>query len=296
MAGDRPQVSAVVISYNGMRFLPDCMRTLVDDLAPVSHEIIVIDNGSSDGSADFVADSFPDVRLIRNESNRGFAPAVNQGLSSASGEFVYLLNQDLRFPRGTITKLLDRIRRDKSIGLVGPAFVGFDGVLQKSARAFPTFRHVFYKAFFLDRLFPRHREFSSWKMGWFDHRTEMFVDQPMGAVMLMPMEVVKKVGLFDEIFPLVFNDVDYCRRIHAAGLKCLYYPGAEVEHYVGGSTSRIPYRLIVASHSSFYRYLGKYARWYQYPLLWISGVLLLEGMLVKLALAAVGIRSDRRNQ
>ena len=274
----RPEISAILISYNGMKFLPDCLPTLIANLKSFSHELIVIDNGSTDGSVGLIETLAPQARLIANGTNLGFAKAVNQGIDSARGEYLYILNQDLRFRNDSTKALLDRLKRDQAIGLIGPKFVGFDGVTQRSARAFPTYRHIFYRALLLDRIFPRHKDIGGWRMGWFDHETEMEVDQPMGAVMLIPRRVVDEVGLMDEKFWLLFNDVDYCRRIKLAGYKLLYYPGAIVEHYVGGSTSQIPYRLKWISHVALIRYLAKYARPHEYHLFLIATVLLLVSL------------------
>lgn len=281
------EISAIIISFNGMQFLPDCLRTLTDDLASLDHEIIVVDNGSNDGSVEFTKSTYPAVRVIENGKNLGFARAVNIGLKEARGQYFYVLNQDLRFPKGTASRLLTRLKADEQIGLIGPKYVGFDGKLQWSARAFPSYRHVFYRALFLDRLFPRHREFAGWRMGWFDHESEMSVDQPMGAVMLIPREVVEKVGYLDESFPILFNDVDYCRRIKQAGYRLLYYPEAVVEHFVGGSTRKRPVKLRITSHVALYRYLKKYARPVEYPLLWLSGLALWIGLVPLLLSAAI---------
>lgn len=284
---ERPTVSAIVIAWNGMRFVPDCFRTLTEDLKSVDHELIVVDNGSTDGTPEYISEHYPQVKLIRKDTNLGFAKAVNIGLKAACGEFLYILNQDLRFRPGTVRGLVDRIRQDDSIGLIGPGYVDFDGRRQGSARAFPTFRHIWYKAFLLSDLFPRHREFASWKMGWFDHETELFVDQPMGAVMLVPQRVVKEVGLMDESFVIFFNDVDWCRRIKEAGYRLLYYPGVTVEHFVGGSTRTRPIRMAAKMHRAMYRYLAKYARWYQYPLLWLSGLALAVGLIPQMLLTVI---------
>lgn len=275
MSENRPEISAILISYNGMTYLPDCLETLTDDLSDLSHELIVIDNNSTDGSHEFISSNYPDSNLIANSKNLGFAKAVNQGIKMAQGEYLYILNQDLRFDKGTAITLLGRLKQDPKIGMIGPKFVRFDRSLHHSARALPSYRHIFYRLFLLDRLLPTHREFSSWRMGWFDHETEMEVDQPMGAVMLLPREVIDKVGLMDEKFWLLFNDVDWCRRIKMAGYKLLYYPKAVVAHAVGGSTGKKPYRLRAVSHLYFYRYLKKYARPHEYPLLWICGLILL---------------------
>ena len=268
-------ISAVVIAWNGMKFLPDCLRTLTEDLKDLDHEIIVIDNGSEDGSPEFVADYYPDIKLIANESNRGFAHAVNQGFLEGEGEYYYILNQDLRFKQGTAKKLLERISQDESIGFIGPKFIYFDGPTQNSVRQFPTYKHVMYRALLLDRLFPKHPEFAGYRMKHFDHETEAFVDQPMGAVMMIPRRVVDDIGLMDENFPILFNDVDYCRRIHEAGYKCLYYPEAVVEHYVGASTSTMPVKIRYISHTSMFRYLKKYATPREYPALLLTGAVLM---------------------
>ena len=252
------EISAVIISYHGMKFLPDCLRTLGDDLKTLSHEIIVVDNGSTDGSVEFIQEQYPKVVLIENKTNLGFARAVNIGLQKARGRYLYILNQDLRFPNGTAQSLLERIKADESIGLIGPKYVGFDGVLQKTARAFPSYRHIFFRALLLDRLFPRSRTFASWRMGWFDHQTEMFVDQPMGAVMLVPRKIIDEIGFLDENFPIFFNDVDYCRRIKEAGYKLLYYPGAVVQHYAGASVRQRPVKMRFISSMALIRYLKKY--------------------------------------
>lgn len=286
-------ISAIIISFDGSKFLPDCLTTLREDLAGLTHQIIVVDNGSQDDSTELLKKSFPDVQLIENGANLGFAQAVNIGLARARGDYVYILNQDLRFRPGGTRTLMSRIQADPAIGLIGPKFVGFDGRLQHSARMFPTYRHIFYEALFLARLFPKHRELSSWRMGWFDHERERFVDQPMGSAMLIPRAVVDRIGLFDERFPIFFNDVDYCRRIHDAGYKLLYCPEAVVEHYQGASVKQQPVRMKIQSLFSFYRYLRKYARPAEMPLLWLSGLVMLLGLGPLLLITFVDSRRSR---
>jgi GT2 family glycosyltransferase len=279
-------LSAIIISYNGMRFLPDCLRTLTGDLSGLSHELVVVDNASTDGSAEFVSETYPGTKLIVNDANLGFARAFNLGVEASHGRYVCVCNQDLRFRPRCLTALLERLEEEPSLGLIGPAYYGFDGRLMPSARAFPRYRDILYYALLLDRVFPEHREFAAWKMGWFDHRSERYVDQPMGAVMMFPREVFDRVGLMDESFPVFGNDVDLCRRLDTTGLKRLYYPPAAVEHYVGGSTVRRPYRSIVESHRGLYRYFRKYAPRRAYPLLWLTGLLLLVGLIPRLGARA----------
>jgi GT2 family glycosyltransferase len=287
MSKSRPEISAIVILFHGRLFLPDLLRTLTDDLQFTRHELILVDNGSTDGSVEYVKEHYPNARLIENGKNLGFAPAVNIGLKAARGDYLYVLNQDLRFRKGATQSLLQRLKSEPGLGMIGPGYVYFDGRPHSSARALPTYRHVFYRALLLDRLFPHHREFSHWRMGWFDHTSEMDVEQPMGAVMLLPREVIIRVGLMDEAFPILFNDVDFCHRIKEAGYRLLYYPNAVVEHHVGASTSKRPYLMKVISHFSMYRYLKKHARWYEYPVLWSCGLLLLVGLGISLAVGFI---------
>lgn len=287
MSDTRIVVSAIVISYHGRKFLEDCLTTLIADLGDIQHEIIVVDNGSTDGSIEIVRAVAPQARLIEHGCNLGFAKAVNAGIAEARGRYLWILNQDIRVRRGCLKALLDRLALDEHIGMIGPKFVGFDGVLQYSARAFPKYRYVIYKALLLDRFSPGSREFGGWKMTWFDHESEMAVEQPMGSAMLIPRRVIEQVGMLDESFPIFFNDVDLCRRMHDAGFTLLYYPEAVIEHFVGGSTRRRPVRMVVESHRSLYRYLNKHARAREYPLLWLCGILLILGTLPRLAWAAI---------
>lgn len=273
------EISAIIISYNGREFLPECLSTLTHDLQSFQHEIIVVDNGSTDASCSWLRESYPDITLIANKTNLGFARGVNIGIAAAHGTHLFILNQDIRIRAGATRALVDRLRSESGLGMIGPKFVGFDGATQRSARSLPTYRHVLYEALLLSRVFPRHWEFGSWRMGWFDHEHEMYVEQPMGSAMMLPRDVIERVGLFDERFPIFFNDVDFCRRLKDAGYRALYFPRAVIEHYVGGSTRRRPMVMKVESHRSMYRYLAKYAQWYEFPLLWVCGLLLLIGVI-----------------
>jgi GT2 family glycosyltransferase len=282
----RCELSAIIISFNGREFLADCITTLKESLKGIVHEIIIVDNGSSDGSIKLIQSAHNDLTIIENGANLGFAKAVNIGIRAANGEYMFILNQDLKFHSQSVRILLDRIKSQPNIGMIGPKFVGIDGKLQHSARALPTFRNVWYDALLLSHLFPQHHEFSSWRMGWFDHETEAIVDQPLGSAMMIPRRVIEKVGLFDERFPIFFNDVDFCHRLKDAGWQALYYPSAVVEHYLGGSTRQRPLAMKIESHRSMYRYLAKYARWYESPALWAAGFLLMVGLALSILLSA----------
>jgi hypothetical protein len=282
---ERLKISVVIPAYNGRDFLAACLESLVAELAAladVDHEVIVVDDGSADGTPSIVRDKFPSCRLMEHERNHGFTAAVNTGIDHSTGDVLFLLNQDTRLRPGCVQHLLSRLMSAADIGAVGPKFVGFDGRLQKCARSFPTYRHVWYDALLLSRLFPGSREFGSWRMSWFDHTTEREVDQPMGAALMIRGSALDEVGMLDDSFAMFFSDVDLCRRLVNAGYRNLYCPGAIVEHHVGGSTSKRPCRWRTASHAGMYRYLRKHSVWYSRPALWLTGMVLWLGLLPSL--------------
>lgn len=257
---NRPTVSAVIIAYQGVRFIPDCLRTVAAELADYRHEIIVVDNYSTDGTREFIETRYPEVKLIRNERNEGFARAVNQGIKASQYEYVWLLNQDIRIRPGCLATLVDFYRRADRPGVVGPRYLGFDGRLQLSCRRFPRYHHLLSELSGLAYLFKKSLLFNGWKMGDFDHLSSREVEQPMGAVMLIHRDRFAQVGLLDETFPMFFNDVDFCRRLSAAGFKNYYCFDAVVEHYVGGSVSRHKPRMVWLAHRAMYRYFVKVER------------------------------------
>jgi len=279
MTNNEQKISVVIISYNGIDYIDDCIASVIVSLENTNYEIIDIDNGSKDGTVELIKEKYPSVHLIENKSNLGFAKAVNQGLKQATGDYILLLNQDTKIIDRAIPKLAERIQQDNNIGCIGPMFVNPDGTAQKSARTFPRYRDLFYEFSGLAYLFPHSKIFSRWKMGWFDHKSELNVDQPMGAALMIRRKVIENVGFFDEDYPIFFNDVDYCRRILKAGYTNLYYPEAVIMHHVGTSTRKRKAAMIMESHRSMYNYFRKYnINLFSRPLLYFwGGVLYITG-------------------
>jgi GT2 family glycosyltransferase len=229
-----------------------------------------------------IEEKYPEMILIHNSTNFGFAPAVNQGLRISRGEYILVLNQDIRIIGDAIIQLVEQLKKDNRIGVVGPKFIGFDGVLQKSGRAFPRYRDLLYEFTGLSYLFPKSPIFGHWKMGWFDHLTEREIDQPMGAAMMFRKNLIDEIGLFDEQFRIFFNDVDFCRRAKDKGYLNLYYPGAVIEHFLGGSTRKAKPNMIFESHRAMYLYFKKYSRRIiGRPLLYFWGLTLFVAAIIR---------------
>lgn len=257
---DKPSVSAIVISYNGARFIADCLATLKADLADYPHEIIIVDNHSTDGAVEYIRQHHPDVILIRNDANLGFARAVNQGIEAAHHEYLWILNQDIRIRPGCLAALLVCAATLDRPGVIGPRYVGFDGRPQYPCRRFPRYHHLLFEMTGLAYLFRRSRLFNGWKMGDFDHAGSRPVEQPMGAAMLVARSAIADVGPMDESFGIFFNDVDFCRRLQEAGYVNYYCVDGLIEHYVGGSVSRRKARMVWLSHIAMFRYFKKWER------------------------------------
>jgi len=275
MTPARAQVSVCIVSWNVRDDLLTCLDSLRAGGAGLSTEIIVVDNASTDGTVEAIRQRVPEVQLICNEDNRGFAAASNQALAAATGDFLLLLNPDTIVPPGGFAEL-DRFARDHpEAGLIGPKLVNPDGTLQHSCRRFPTPMAALFRHTILGRLFPHNRWSAEYVMAEWDHVTPREVDWVSGACMLVRRESYERVGPLDEGFFWGSEDVDYCFRAHRAGWQVLYTPQPVVVHKVGASTNQVPVRTFVRFHRSMYRlYRKHFARTvFDAALIWLGVVL-----------------------
>jgi GT2 family glycosyltransferase len=236
---DRPRLSVVIVNWNTRDYLLGALKSIYDAPLTFSFEVIVVDNGSTDSSAEAVAREFPQVNLIANPENNGYAAGNNQGLRASNGECVLLLNPDVVLPRGGLERAIEILSGRPEVGALGVRLVDPDGTPQRSVRGFPTPWAVFCEAVGLSRLFPMSPTFASYRMSWFTYDHEAEVDQPMGTFLLIPRRALEEVGLLDERFPIFFNEVDWCYRARQKGWKILFSPEAEIVHYGGGSTRQV---------------------------------------------------------
>ncbi len=251
----------IIVSWNTRELLGKCLRALQSELAQtrLSAQVFVVDNNSADGSAAMVKRLFPEVRLIANADNRGFAAANNQVLSTVSGKMYLLLNPDTEIKPGALVALVEFLRRDPKIGVVAPQLLNSDNSIQRSCRSFPTITGMAMELTGLSRWFPKLPA-SSYKMLDFDHTYARQVDQPEGACLLVRREVFEQVGLFDESFFMLFEEVDWCFRVKQAGWQIWFTPAAKVTHHYGQSIKQVKLKMIYYSHRGFFRYLMKHNR------------------------------------
>ncbi len=258
MIARRPDISICIVAWNTRRLLDECLCSIRDLPDETTCEVIVVDNDSADGTVEMVREKHPAVLLLANDHNAGFAAANNQALRLGQAPFMLVLNPDIVVYPGALDALMDVMRRRPRAGAVAPRLMLPDGRVQASCRAFPTPEVVLYHVLGLNALFPRHRRFGAYRMTWWDYNDEREVAQPQASALLLRNDALDEVGLFDEEFPIFFNDVDLSRRMANAGWQTWFTPDANMLHYGGASTAQRPRLMIVESHKSFLRFYGKH--------------------------------------
>lgn len=272
------KLSVVIVSWNTKELLKDCLLSLLKEVETfgISTEIFVIDNNSSDGSGAMVRSSFPTIKLTENLENKGFGKACNQAIQQTTGEYVLLLNPDTVVLPGSINTLLQFAETHPQAGVVAPQLLNTDGSVQRSCRSFPSISGMFYELSGLSRIFPNVTRFRNYKMLDFDHQHQMQVDQPEGAGLLIPKKVLDEVGLFDEKFFMLFEEVDLCYRIKQAGWEIWFNPESKIIHHYGQSIKQIKAKMIIHSHKGMYYYWAKHHNsWYHQLFKPFFGVMLL---------------------
>ena len=249
-----PQVSAILVNYNAGGELTLALQSIADDLAGRSWEAVVVDNASSDGSADGVAAFAPRARLLRNHENVGFARGVNQGLAATSGSAVLIMNPDCRLVRGAFEALDRELDRSDRVAVAGPRILNPDGSVQGSARGDPDMlTGLFGRTTLLRRALP-HLAVSRRNVVSDAAGPGVEVDWVSGACLLARRSALLQVNGFDERYFLYWEDADLCRRLRGRGYRVLYVPGATAIHRVGQSSRHVRSSAIRAFHDSAYLY------------------------------------------
>ncbi len=276
-----PDISVCIVSWNVADDLRACLESLRAQRTPPAFEVIVADNASRDESVTMVREQFPEVRLIVNDANLGFARATNQTLRAARGRYLLMLNPDTVLEADALARLVECGDAHPQAGIIAPRLVYPDGSLQYSARRFPTIAAAVFRNTFLGRLFPNAAASARYVMADWAHDEEREVDWVSGACLMIRREAYEQVGELDEGFVWGSEDVDYCYRTHQAGWSVVFTPATTVVHAVGRSTDQAVVPTIVRTHRGMYRLYRKHfassaaAR----PLVWL-GVWVRAGLLI----------------
>jgi GT2 family glycosyltransferase len=230
-------LSIVTVSYNVRDYVAACLDSLREGAAGLRIEVFVVDNASADGSADFVAERFPHVRVLRNDENVGFARAMNRGLREARGRWLLLLDPDTVVSPGALAALVAAAERWPEVGAAA-AVLDHPGTsqIQASFRPFLTWRSAF-ATYTVAQALLRHARGPRWEPV---RERPTDVGFLIGACLLVRREVLETVGALDEGYFLFCEDMEYCRRVVRAGWKLLYTADARVHHHEGKSAEQEP--------------------------------------------------------
>ncbi len=251
-------LSVIIVSWNVCDLLECCLRSVASEAAALSLpvETIVVDNASSDGTADRLRRAHPDVRLIASPRNLGFAAGCNLGLAAASGDPVLLLNPDAVLQPGALGALLRALEQHPRMGAAGPLLLDATGREQSSRRRFPSLANAFLESTLVQDHFPGLPWYRRYYCLDVSSALPQRVDWLVGACLLVRRAAIDATGPLDERFFMYFEEVDWFLRAAAAGWSAWYEPGARVVHLAGASSAKDPAARqanFLRSKAAFYR-------------------------------------------
>ena len=259
-------VSIIIVLWNNESVIRDCLKSVLDQRGE-SGEIIVVDNNSSDRSAAIVEKEFSGVKLIENESNKGFAAAANQGIRASQGDYLLLLNPDAVMSAGSLEKMFFFLKDHPDAGACGCRIEDESGKLMWSCFHFPSLSGEFWEITLLSRLFPRSRLFGRYLMSYWDHNTSREVDWLTGACLMLRKEALDNAGLLDEEFFMYTEDVDLCYRLRNNRYRIYYLADTRIVHKQGNSADQNYARMFAQRYKSRYLFFKKHYGLMRYALL-----------------------------
>ncbi len=266
----RPLVSVVIVSYNTRSMTLDCLRALYASLGDLPAEVWVVDNASTDGSAQAVREAFPQACVVANTDNKGFGAANNQALKQARGEFLMLLNTDAFAQPDTVERLVAYLQLHPRAAIVGPRLLNKDGSVQQSCYRYPSPGRAWLENMGVSALLARHPQWGDYK-AW-PHDREQTVDWVIGACLLLRRAAYDEVGGFDETYFMYAEETDWQRRFRDKGWDIAFTPSATVTHLGGASGASE----VVRVNAHFFDSLDYYTRKHH----GLGGLILLRGAMV----------------
>lgn len=266
-------LSVIIINWNTKKLLEDCLSSIYKFTKGVSFEVIVVDNGSVDGSPAMVKNKFAQVKLIPNKDNLGFTKANNQGIKIAKGKYILLLNSDTYLIENSFEKLVKKARelesfrgstsrevepQEKSLGAIGPLLFDQNHKIQQSVGFFPHLPQIFFWMTFIDDLpggtflKPFHVDHDSF------YKKDQQVDWVTGAAILVPRSVIDKVGPLDEEIFMYGEEVDWCYRIKKAGFEVNFTSDTKIIHIGRGSAQKATSGAIVGEYKGINYFYAKH--------------------------------------
>lgn len=287
-------LTVIILNYNTRDLTLQAIGSVLGSITDYRYEIILVDNNSSDYTVEEAAARYPEVRIVANRDNVGFAKGNNQGIRIARGRYVLLLNSDTIVQPDTLDVMIRFMDEHPRVGASGCKIILPDGSLDKACkRGFPTPSASFYYAFGIAKLFPKVPRFNQYQLGYLDPDDDYPVDCLVGAFMMVRREAIDQIGGLDEEFFMYGEDIDWCYRIKQAGWDIHYYPRTHIVHYKGASSRKKPFKIVYEFHRAMFLFHRKHYRRKYNGL--VNG-LVYAGISLKLllALARNGFRPRRR--
>jgi len=252
-------LSIIIVNYNVRDFLMHTLESIRRAVVNISHEIFIVDNSSVDGSVEMVKNRFPEVHLIENQVNKGFAAANNQAMKISSGKYIVLINPDTVVQEDTFSNLLEFMEDHADAGASTCKILNPDGSFSIDSRhSIPTPMSAFWKQIGFHLLFPKSKIFARYNLTYLDENEIYPVDAISGSFMFIRRTTYEDVGNLDEDFFMYCEDVDYCYRITKSGWKIYYAPVSDIIHYKGESTKKNNLDYVLNFNKSLYLFYKKH--------------------------------------
>jgi GT2 family glycosyltransferase len=253
-----PTVSIVIVTWNGKKYALECLDSLRELGGVIGIEVVVVDNASTDGTPQAIREHYPEVKLIQNEANLGFAKANNIGIAATRGDYVCLVNSDVVVPPGCLEKMVDFMKANPDIGLLGPKMLSPTGGVGQSVNRLPTVWNYLCFALGLHSLVPNSKLFGGFLMAGYGYNKTEDVEVLTGWFWMVPRRALEQVGGLDERFFMYGEDLDWCYRFLKAGWRVVFFADAEALHYGAASSGQAPNRFYVEMVRANLQYFQKH--------------------------------------
>lgn len=252
-------VSIVIVTWNGKKYALECLDSIRELGSILEIEVVVVDNASTDGTPQAIREHHPEVKLIQNEANLGFAKANNIGIAATSGAYVCLVNSDVVVPPGCLEKMVDFMKANPDIGLLGPKMLSPTGEVGQSVNRVPTVWNYLCFALGLHSLVPNSKLFGGYIMAGYGYNKTEDVEVLTGWFWMVPRRALEQVGGLDERFFMYGEDLDWSLRFLKAGWRVVFFAEAEALHYGAASSDQAPTRFYVEMVRANLQYFQKHS-------------------------------------